>query len=237
MAIRSARGHVSVERQRALRRAIRTRDDFLSAVAMQLERRVRALSSAPTHAARAKGIEALRGFARELAIIASPRAPVPKRLRSCELTTSLTRTLTRAAIAGFGFEIEKTRGGAIFGRWDEELLASIVLELVSNAMKYGRDRPVTIRVDLRGENVRIHVINAGTWRGPSLRIERFRREETRRGMRGYGIGLWLSSRLARALGGRLSFSSREGETHAIVVLPFERSHGDIDRFGIRLTSP
>ncbi len=216
-----------------LRRAIRTRDAFLAIVARKLEERVEALARARSVSSRREGLVELRGFVEELGLIADPDRAILLRRRRLSLTALLSR-LCLARAGQCGVAVKARRGGSVIGRWDEDKLATVLGELVSNAMKYGAGHPVTIRVEVRGQLASIVVSNAGSFRGPARKPRRFYREEIRESVEGYGVGLWLVERLAKAHGGRLRFRERGGETQALVSLPFDVASGDVERFGVRI---
>lgn len=229
-----------------LRAAVRTRDDFLAIVAMKLDAQVADLvaSSAsldmahPSAACLRESSLSLQGFARELRIIAEPRREVPMRRRRLDLGATIVRHLTawhdHSPRARFSLDV--TRGGSVVGRWDRDHLSTILGELLSNAVKYGGSEPVTLRLAARGDRARLIVNNRGEWVGPRNVYERFRRGDPRKEVRGFGVGLWLTRRLAEAHGGRLSFRSGGGETSAIVTLPFDEARGDLSRFSVTITS-
>jgi signal transduction histidine kinase len=222
---------VTTARERELLEGLRIRDAFLVRLAKKLEERVAA--AAKSKIDRKRALLGLVEFAAELRIIAEPRRPIRLRRRRIELTSMLLRTFEPKELPR-GIKIDAERGdGRVSGQWDEAHLRCIVAELVSNAAKYGAGRPLTIRAAVRGQRVELSVANAGSWRGPSARVERFRRSERRPNVEGYGIGLWLSRRLARAHGGRLRFATRNRETRAILCLPFDSAKGDLSGFCIR----
>ncbi|HEX4979534.1 MAG TPA: ATP-binding protein [Acidimicrobiales bacterium] len=96
----------------------------------------------------------------------------------------------------------------------DDSIAQIVTNLVTNAAKFspeGTTVHVTVaEVDGRAEiAVRDH--GPGVPAGDEDRVfERFGRLERDRGAAGMGLGLWLSRRLARALGGDLGLERPEG---------------------------
>lgn len=191
-----------------LRAAIRARDAFL----IQLARRLTALAGTADPAA------ALRGFARELSIVAEPRRTVPLRRRRVALGRLVARTLREHGVCDGRVTFMGT--GELLSDCDPEHVRTMLLELLSNALKYDRGRPVRVELRARGRWAELHVMNRGPWVGRLARPARFRRGDARRAAPpGFGIGLWLSRRLAAAHGGSLRRRSDGRSTRVSIRLP------------------
>ena len=101
----------------------------------------------------------------------------------------------------------QVRGSAV---WVERAVSN----LVANAIKYSPDdEPVDVAVTVEGDDVVVAV----TDRGPGIPVdgqerifERFERLEETRKQTGTGLGLYITRRLARAMGGDVSVSSVPG---------------------------
>ena len=107
---------------------------------------------------------------------------------------------------------------------DPRRVRQILLNLISNALKFGRGRPVEVRCGPAPEGVEVEVVDEGE--GITARdLERIFEEFVQlpspiRG--GTGLGLPISRRLAELLGGRLEAESRPGEGSIFrLVLPRE----------------
>jgi signal transduction histidine kinase len=207
-------------------RELRARDLFLSkltttlsASARKLARATRAAPELPA-GVRDAALE-LRSLIRELSIITFPDEPVPLRPRKLELHAVLERYFEErkriAARQGVRIAIERT--GSIHCKLDEELFGTMLDELLSNATKYRRGRPVVMRAAFANGVATVSVINSGTWIGPKPTFQRFRRGESRSTVPGFGVGLWLTRRLAEAHGGSLSIAVHGKHTHATISLP------------------
>ena len=111
---------------------------------------------------------------------------------------------------------------AIEGRWDPVRLEQIVVNLVSNACKYGVDRPIDVRVARcpGGATIVVRDHGIGIAAADQARIfERFERVETR-AFAGLGLGLWIVRELVQLHGGRISVRSDLGEgAEFSVILP------------------
>jgi signal transduction histidine kinase len=106
---------------------------------------------------------------------------------------------------------------------DGNRLDQIVTNLIANALKYGAGSPVDISVDGDEQVIRVTVRDHGIGISPNdhQRIFlRFERAADERQYSGAGLGLWITSELVKALGGRISLHSVPGAGSAFtVVLP------------------
>lgn len=98
------------------------------------------------------------------------------------------------------------------GRWDTGVVEQIVRNLVVNAMKFGRGKPITVEVAAARQGAWIVVQDRGA--GIAARDLRgiFERHACapRAEGGGLGLGLWLVRELARAHGGKVTVRSRPG---------------------------
>ena len=104
-------------------------------------------------------------------------------------------------------------------RSDPARIRQILFNLVSNASRHTTVGNVTLAVH-RGRNGRIvfDVLDDGPGLPPDFRFRPFARGSGPKA--GSGLGLWISARLAAALGGRLTMTARpEGGTRARLTLP------------------
>ncbi len=100
-------------------------------------------------------------------------------------------------------------------RTDEKMVASILVNLVGNAIKFTDDGGVTVRVQLLDEGLRFEVEDTGIGIKPEDFERLFREFEQLEGgrssrSRGSGLGLSICKRLAGLLGGSLSVESEKG---------------------------
>jgi signal transduction histidine kinase len=113
---------------------------------------------------------------------------------------------------------------------DREMWAKIVLNLLSNALKFTFEGGVTVRMAAEPDGARLTVADSGIGipedELPRL-FERFHRVAGARSRshEGSGIGLALVAELAELHGGAASVTSRRGEGSAFsVIVPFGASH-------------
>jgi signal transduction histidine kinase len=119
-----------------------------------------------------------------------------------------------------GFHLEFRRPDqAVPVRGDRDALAQVIVNLISNAEKYSNGQK-EISVELAGANenasqaeVRVHDRGPGVPRGLEEKIfEQFYRvpDSLSSGIEGSGLGLTLARQIARAHGGDVIYSAREG---------------------------
>ena len=118
-----------------------------------------------------------------------------------------------------GAELRRMAGECPTVMTDERRLRQILMNLVSNAIKYGGGSPVWVTCSAdRGGGVLVEVVDAGPGIHPEDQGRIFEefvqlgREENgdNAGVQGTGLGLPISRRLARLLGGTLTVSSTPG---------------------------
>ncbi|HTJ43887.1 MAG TPA: ATP-binding protein, partial [Kofleriaceae bacterium] len=104
--------------------------------------------------------------------------------------------------------------GAIVGQWDPHRLDQVFTNLVSNAIKYGRGKPIAVRVTNEGGRARVSVRDEGIGISAvdQARIfGRFERAVSDRNYGGLGLGLWIAGQIVEAHGGRISVASEAGK--------------------------
>jgi len=101
-------------------------------------------------------------------------------------------------------------------RGDEDALAQILVNLLSNAEKYSTGRKeIELQSYLTGNSVRISVLDRGSGvpAGEEAKIfEAFYRahDSLASGIQGSGLGLTLAQRIAKEHGGEITYQAREG---------------------------
>ena len=93
---------------------------------------------------------------------------------------------------------------------DENVVQSVLHHLLDNALKYAPEGKVTIRAARRRQAVRLQVTDEGPGIPPEKRrllFQKFQRLEARdsQSVYGYGLGLYLSRRLLKAIRSNLSY--------------------------------
>jgi two-component system sensor histidine kinase/response regulator len=112
------------------------------------------------------------------------------------------------------YEFQVEDGANIVLRADQERLRQILENLISNAVKYGKQsKRVWIQIESTGDYVAIHVRDEG----PGIPREQLKNIFNRfqrvpgQGGRGHGLGLYIAAALARLHGGALTVESELGK--------------------------
>ncbi|MCO5168896.1 MAG: ATP-binding protein [Planctomycetes bacterium] len=121
-------------------------------------------------------------------------------------------------------------GPTIVGRWDRIRLEQVVANLLSNASKYGRGKPIEVRLDVQGGRAHLAVQDHGVGIPPADQeriFERFARTWEGNRHDSHGLGLWIIKRVVTALGGRVWIESAPGAGATFhVELPTEPAAED-----------
>lgn len=105
------------------------------------------------------------------------------------------------------------------GDWDPAAVEQIVENLLSNALRYGAGKPVTVTVRVRGNTAQLEVSDRGIGidAADQERIfDRFHRVPGAE-VSGFGVGLWISRELARAMTGDVTVRSSPGEGASFIL--------------------
>lgn len=235
------------QRVEELHEAVRGRDDFIAIAAHELRNPMTpiiALAGAALAAAHGPDgdcpprvmtlLEYLQGAARDFVKRATRLLDVgrieagnlqlqPSETDLSELVRTVAQRYAMAAAHGrsaLELEIESS----VLGMWDRLAAEEIVENLLSNALKFGMGRPVTLRLRSDGSSALLEVQDRGIGMASDQQNRIFGRFEQvvgqHRGGGGFGIGLWVASRVVTAMGGRITVSSRPGEGSTFsVTLP------------------
>jgi len=110
-------------------------------------------------------------------------------------------------------EIRLRADEPVVGLWDLDGIEAIVINLLTNALKFGEGRPIDIVVERRDDVARLSVTDQGIGILPEEQVrifERFERAVPSQHYGGFGIGLWLARQVTEAHGGSLRVSSAKG---------------------------
>ncbi len=114
----------------------------------------------------------------------------------------------QATLAGSKIQIHIH--SAALGRWDHARIEQIVVNLVSNAVKYSNAKPIDVCVWAQGATAMLQVRDRGIGipADDLGRIfNRFERAASSRGYEGMGLGLYIVHQIVRALGGTIDVTS------------------------------
>jgi signal transduction histidine kinase len=118
----------------------------------------------------------------------------------------------------------------VVGMWDRLALEQVVENLLSNALKFGAGKPVTLTLRSDGEAAQLAVRDRGIGISEADRariFQRFERAVTQREHGGFGVGLWLANQLVVGMGGTIDIESTPGEGATFLVrLPLGTAGAD-----------
>jgi len=234
--------------QGELQAAIRMRDDFMSMVAhelrtplntlfleaqlrkMQLDRgRTDIFDTAYLQAMVARDkrqIEAMMRLIDDMMDATRIRSNhLSIRTAPVELSSLLARVvdnLSNQALAA-GSAITLDVGKPVTALWDEFRIEQVVINLLTNALRYGAGKPVEVSLSLSSHGACISVRDQGLGisEADQQRIfEQFERIASDDGTGGLGLGLYITRQLVEAHGGTIAVESRPGEGSVFkVTLP------------------
>ncbi len=227
-----------------LREAVRARDDFIAIAAHELRNPmtpIMAVAELALKAARdAEGscpprittlLERMQLFAQDF-IQRSVRLLDVGRIESGNLrllpSTTDVSCLVRSVAHRYDLigarshsPVELDVEDGITGVLDQLAVEQVIENLLSNALKFGRGEPVTLRLRSGGQSARLDVQDRGIGMSPEQQAHLFARFEQivaqHRGG-GFGVGLWLSNRLVTAMQGRIDVSSCVGKGSTFTVI-------------------
>jgi len=236
--------------QGELQAAVRMRDDFMSMVAhelrtplntlfmeaqlrkMQLDRGRLDIFDAPylqSMVARDKRqIESMMRLIDDMMDASRIRsAQLSIRPGPVELSSLLTRVvanLSNQALAA-GCTVTLDAGKPVTAMWDEFRIEQVVINLLTNALRYGAGKPVDIGLSLlpQGACITVRDQGRGISEADQQRIfEQFSRVASDDGTGGLGLGLYITHQLVEAHGGKIRVESRLGEGSLFTVtLPLD----------------
>ena len=227
-----------------LRQAVRARDDFIAIAAHELRNPMTPLlgvADLALAAARAGGacpprvtalLERMRLIVQDYVRRATRLLDVSRinagNLRLEPAVTDLSALVVAvaqrydAAAARGRSPIELDVADRVVGVWDQLAVEQIADNLLSNALKFGAGKPVTLRLRPHGDgrSAQLEVRDRGVGMRPDQQeriFGRFEQVVTEHRDSGFGVGLWVASRLVEAMDGRIAVASRPGEGSTFTV--------------------
>ena len=225
--------------QRDLERAVKMRDDFMSVVAhelrtplntlfletqlrkMQIERGNLA-AFAPEQLGKmvARDDRQIRNMVRliddmlDVSRIRSGALSVrPAQVELASLLQRVIDDLEQQALA-VGSRITLDAPQPVDGWWDEFRIEQVVVNLLTNALRYGGGKPVEVGLSATPDGARIEVRDHGigiSEQDQQRIFQQFERGGGGKSADGLGLGLYITRQLVEAHGGRISVSSEPGQ--------------------------
>ena len=108
----------------------------------------------------------------------------------------------------------------IVGRWDGFRIEQVLINLLSNAIRYGKGQPVDVSLSRVGNEARLTVRDRGMGIGAEDRqriFEQFVRLDEQASTPGMGLGLYITRHFVEAHGGTITVDSEPGQGSTFTV--------------------
>jgi signal transduction histidine kinase len=229
--------------QAQLQRAVRMRDDFLSMIShelrnplnsvylqAQVRRKMLSGPTPPDNAAMLRTVERDERQIRSMVRLLDDMLDV-SRLRTGKLAIAPApfdlAESARAVVEAMqeqarqkGVVITLDAPDALPLEGDEFRIEQVINNLLTNALRYGEGKPVTVTVTAAGGEARVCVRDQGMGIAPEDQeriFEQFERTDGAAQVAGLGLGLYIARQIAQAHGGQLQVHSRPGEGAEFVL--------------------
>jgi signal transduction histidine kinase len=133
-----------------------------------------------------------------------------ERLELDELVRNVVRKM-HDLLESVGSSAEILSDGPVYGYWDRNRIEQVLVNLLSNAARYGAGQPITISIGVEPGFAVVSVQDRGVGIAHDEQdkiFEPFRRKEDAHA--GLGVGLFVCRVIVEAHSGRISVSSEEG---------------------------
>lgn len=137
-------------------------------------------------------------------------------LEDCDLTDIASECVSRFVKA----RLTLKSSGPVFLRCDRNRVDQIFSNLITNAIKYGGEKPITITIEKSadGPSLTVRDEGCGIPREEQHKIfERFGRASSSAGVTGLGLGLYITRQIVEAHGGMISVDSAPGRGATFIV--------------------
>jgi signal transduction histidine kinase len=149
------------------------------------------------------------------------RGRILLRRQPCELGAVAAAALEDSGAAGQGRSVELHRSEEpLWVDGDSVRLEQVVTNLVGNAIKFGKGKPIDVEVSVIDGWAELAVQDHGIGIAPDRQVlifERFQRAVSSRHFAGLGLGLYITRQIVEAHGGGLRLTSAPGEGSRFVV--------------------
>lgn len=110
------------------------------------------------------------------------------------------------------------------GFWDGDRIERVIWNLITNAVKYGNGKPISVAIEQSRGGVKVIVEDQGPGIAPDQMARLFQRFERAKGMKktpGLGLGLYIVKQIVSAHGGQVNCDSVVGQGSKFsVYLPY-----------------
>jgi len=137
----------------------------------------------------------------------------PSRFDLVQLVSNLLDSFS-AQISNAESTLSFTAEGPVMGTWDEFRIEQVVVNLLTNALRYGSHNPIEVRVYCEKGQARVDVLDHGigvSEENQKRIFQQFERVSASHVIAGLGLGLFISEQIVAAHGGSISIDSEEGK--------------------------
>ncbi|HXU05292.1 MAG TPA: HAMP domain-containing sensor histidine kinase [Polyangia bacterium] len=230
-----------------LREAVRARDEFLSVASHELRTPITTLTlqidglsrmvhdqspPVPVPEKMSRRLDVTRRQVDRLAALVATLIDVSRitsgKVQVARQLADLVEVI-RSVAERFGEEVLRTgstlrfeRHGPIWGNFDVSRIDQVLSNLLTNAIRYGRGRPIAIGAVSVGQTARFWVQDQGIGIAPEHQarvFQRYERAAPAANYAGLGLGLWISRQLVEAMGGTITLRSEPdvGSTFTVEI--------------------
>jgi signal transduction histidine kinase len=233
------------EKEATLKKSVKQREEFLGIVGHELKTPISSLKI-QTHMARRqfeKGDKDAFGETAVLKLIDSTERQVERLTRLIDSMLDIFRVshgkitlqhekinlgeLVREVLDRLHIQIE-TSGcqyrlhveTGVTGNWDRSRIEQVLVNLITNAIKYGAGNPITISISSNKTHAEISVKDEGVGIAPenlNRIFDRFERAISSTSVTGLGLGLYICKQLVAAHGGSIQAESTLGAGSTFTV--------------------
>jgi signal transduction histidine kinase len=110
-----------------------------------------------------------------------------------------------------GCDLSLSTDSPILGQWDRLRIEQVLMNIISNAIKYGAGQPIQVSTTKAADSAVVTIVDNGPGipeNELSRIFERFERASSTRHYGGMGLGLYVARQIAEAHGGTLTASNR-----------------------------
>jgi len=118
-------------------------------------------------------------------------------------------------------DIEVDVKDKIIGRWDRVRLEQVFINVLTNAIKYGAGRPIKISLLASGQMAKLVVQDHGIGineKDQTRIFNRFERGESINNYGGFGLGLYITSKIVEGHHGKILVDSHLGEGSTFTII-------------------
>lgn len=110
--------------------------------------------------------------------------------------------------------------GACVGIYDKVRIVQVITNLLTNAIKYGDNKPIDVKIEKKSEKYHIIVQDHGLGIPKNMQNKVFGRFERGNGhgnIKGLGVGLYISHQIITAHEGKIHLKSKQGKGSTFIV--------------------